>query len=282
MSSGQRFVVLDLFEGPLDLLLHLVKEQQLDIFSVDLHILTVQYLEFLRQMNFADLRDAGSFVQMAAYLVQMKSASLLPDHREESSAAEDAEQTEGDEEARFRRRMYEYSLFQQVACFFEGASAASAACYLGHEWRRLEACYSGEHRPWSGDPAILLVLYEQMLTSLPERKQARVTAKSHKLAIQSLMERLQLILEKVPAFRWQDCYPAVPSRYVLVAGVVSLLQLAKENLLELSQEEVLESLWVMRLGGKQGKAEDDSATDNAQGKKRIAYNKDFEDVFRTF
>ena len=269
----KRFVILDLFEGPLDLLLHLVKEQELDIFSVDLYRLTMQYLEFLREVDFADLSDAGSFVQMASYLVKMKSSSLLPDHKE-GAQVELGSEGEEDEEMRFRRRMHEYSLFQGAAHFFQQASSLASTGYSGSEWLRLEGLYGHESRSWSGDAAVLLVLYEQMLTSLPERKQGRVVAKSHKLAIQSLIERFQEFLKKVPAFRFEDCYPVVSSRYVLVAGVVALLQLAKERRVELSQEQVLESLWVRRRGA-------DESQKTLEESEEVSYStQELEQVFR--
>lgn len=268
---GQRFIVLNQFEGPLDLLLHLVREQQMDIFSVDLYHLTLQYLDFLRRSDFADLSDAGSFVQMASYLVEMKSASLLPRKLEDrGDRGESSEDPDEDEQARlFRERLHQYNLFRGASQFLSHAGTYSGGGYSSYEWHRLEGLYGSEVRAWTGDPATLLILYEQMLTSLVDRKTDRVVARSHKLAIDALMERLISLVNKVPAFKLDDCYEAMPSRHVLMAGIVAFLQLAKDSRVSLRQEEgPYSQLWITRCSdgaaGGGGRRPEENMTDGEE------------------
>lgn len=75
---------LQMFEGPLDLLLHLISKHKLDINDIEISLLLEQYLDYIAQMKDADLEIAAEFLAMAARLVYIKTASLLPRHEEES------------------------------------------------------------------------------------------------------------------------------------------------------------------------------------------------------
>lgn len=76
---------LDGFEGPLDLMLHLIQRHKLDIYDVEITRLLDQYLDFIEQMQAADLEIASEFLAMAARLVYIKTMSLLPQHEEETA-----------------------------------------------------------------------------------------------------------------------------------------------------------------------------------------------------
>lgn len=76
-------VQLERFEGPLGLLLHLIREQEMDIFNINIHEITRQYLEYIKAMRRLDLEVAGEFVAMAATLLHIKSRMLLPQYNEE-------------------------------------------------------------------------------------------------------------------------------------------------------------------------------------------------------
>ncbi len=73
---------LDVFEGPLDLLLHLIAKHKLNIYDVEISKLLEQYLDYIEQMKLADLEVASEFLEMAAHLVYIKTVSLLPKHEE--------------------------------------------------------------------------------------------------------------------------------------------------------------------------------------------------------
>ena len=83
-------VKLDIFEGPLDLLLYLIKKDEIDIYDIPIERITRQYLEYLDAFKILDLDIAGDFVVMAANLIYIKSRSLLPkDQRPPDEAAEE-------------------------------------------------------------------------------------------------------------------------------------------------------------------------------------------------
>ncbi|MBV9492141.1 MAG: segregation/condensation protein A [Verrucomicrobia bacterium] len=104
-------VQLDVFEGPLDLLLYLIKKEEVDIYDVSIERITRQYLEYVDTFRMLDLELAGEFVVMAATLIYIKSRSLLPVHQQPPE--DDAE--EEDPRWDLIRQLIEYKKFKDVA-----------------------------------------------------------------------------------------------------------------------------------------------------------------------
>ena len=102
-------VKLEVFEGPLDLLLYLIREEELDIYDIPITRITAQYLEYLNMMEILDLDVAGEFIVMAATLMHIKSKMLLPPD------PEGLESTEADPRAELVRRLLEYKSFKEAA-----------------------------------------------------------------------------------------------------------------------------------------------------------------------
>ncbi|HXM03788.1 MAG TPA: segregation/condensation protein A, partial [Chthoniobacterales bacterium] len=104
-------VKIEVFEGPLDLLLYLIKKEEVDIYSVSIERITNQYLEYLSTFRMLDLDIAGEFVVMAANLIYIKSRSLLPVDQQ----AADEEADEEDPRWDLIRQLIEYKKFKDVA-----------------------------------------------------------------------------------------------------------------------------------------------------------------------
>lgn len=241
--STSYFVKLDQFEGPLDLLLHLINEHQMDIFDIDLYVLTFQYLEYLRMMQFDDLQDAAAFMGMASQLLEIKSKSLLPNEKRKGATEE---VTEEDPMKSLEYRLQQYDLFRKAASFFENTPQVGVDIQTGSEWARLEPEYSHITAPLRGDPTTLVVLYEQMLTELPERKPARVTALTHRISVEEIIERMRGFIDKARFALFQGLYGKMPARYNLVASVLAMLQLVRDGQLNIYQENMLGPIWMYR------------------------------------
>jgi segregation and condensation protein A len=102
-------IKLDIFEGPLDLLLYLVRKNHLNIYDIPIADITDQYIEYLNLMQMLDLNIAGEFIVMAATLMQIKSKMLLPAQENEQ------EEQEEDPRAELVRRLLEYERFKEIA-----------------------------------------------------------------------------------------------------------------------------------------------------------------------
>jgi segregation and condensation protein A len=116
-------IKLELFEGPLDLLLYLVKKDHLNIYDIPIASITEQYLKYLELMQLLDLNIAGEFLVMAATLMQIKSKMLLP--AEETASAEEEE----DPRAELVRRLLEYEKFKEIAQQLKTREAAQQEVY---------------------------------------------------------------------------------------------------------------------------------------------------------
>jgi len=132
-------VSLDVFDGPLDLLLNLVREQQLDIATVSLATVADQYFAFISAMHDLDVELAADYLVIASTLVFLKSKSLLPPIPLEF---EDGEEPAHVVEARLRERLIAYSKYRDAGCDLRARALDAAAYYL---------------RPEGGDTAAELV-----------------------------------------------------------------------------------------------------------------------------
>jgi len=103
-------IKLELFEGPLDLLLYLVKRDHLNIYDIPIALVTEQYLAYLELMKFLDLNIAGEFLVMSATLMQIKSKMLLP-----AQESEEAQEEQLDPREELVRQLLEYEKFKEVA-----------------------------------------------------------------------------------------------------------------------------------------------------------------------
>ena len=99
---------LENFEGPLDLLLKLIEKNKVSIFDIPIEVITDQYLDYVRRMEFQDLDLLSDFLVMAATLLDIKSRMLLP-------AEEEEEEEEGDPRADLVQRLLEYKMYKYIS-----------------------------------------------------------------------------------------------------------------------------------------------------------------------
>lgn len=107
-------ILIDQFEGPLDLMLHLVKDNKLDLFDLDMNILTDQYLTYLNTMDEMHLEVASEYLSELAGLIEYKSKKLLPREK-----VEILEEYEEDQRDKLMRRLLEYQRFKEVSEVFQ-------------------------------------------------------------------------------------------------------------------------------------------------------------------
>ncbi len=242
MATGY-FLKLNHFEGPLDLLLYLIKLNEMDIFEVNLAQLAEQYLSYLRLMQFADLKDASAFLVMAATLCEIKTRRLLPNAKKDG---EDVDGNEVDLEAQLKERLMEYQKFREAGEFFSAIDKETDLSYspVG-EWERLEKIYGDSVSPLYGDPAVLVVLYEQLLSSLAEKKPIRLKTSKELLTVERVVQKLLDVLKEVEVFLFQNLYSKIANRYELIAHVLALLEALRQvRDLHCYQETQFGPLWV--------------------------------------
>ena len=242
MAAGY-FLKLDQFEGPLDLLLHLIKVNEIDIFNIDVFLLTNQYLDFLRLIKFEDLQQAGEFLEMAATLIEIKSRMLLP-HDEQKKAAEDSED---DPVRALQERLIEYERFRAIAEHLGQVPQLGVEIQRNREWARLAPQYSHIEAPLHGDPATIVILYEQLLKTLPDRKAVRVQATTHMISVEDKITELTQLIERINFALFQGFYKKFASRYEWVVYIMAMLEMSRWRKLKIYQREALGPIWIYRV-----------------------------------
>ena len=241
---SEKYVLkLERFEGPLDLLLHLIRVNELSVFEVDLRFLTLQYLEYLRVMEFSDIKEAAAFIEMAASLVEIKSRRLIPTTQSEDETNEEKLVEEETEES-IRQRLLTYEQFRSAGEHFSHCMSSNEKVYSCHEPQRLEAFYDKQDKPLEGDSLTLVVLYEQMLASMGDKVPERVSLKKESIPLEDILERIIKQIDQLQLVLFEKLYQEIDSRYELVAYILAALQLVRDRRAKIIQEEFLGPLWI--------------------------------------
>ena len=242
MASSNPFLVrLDQFEGPLDLLLHLIKINEIDIFAVDLLFLANQYFAFLRLVEFRDLAEAGDFLKIAATLLEIKSRRLLPG--EQGGLDELLTDDNDDAQLEFKQRLFIYACIKQATQFLQNRYLRDSI-YCNEEWQRLLTSDESFTRPLPprGDKWVLPVLYSQLLTDLASRNELVPKAKIQKIKIENIMTEVLTVVEQQGLIALADFFGQIPNRAVLVVYFIAILELAKSGEMHLHQQQ--ETVWL--------------------------------------
>lgn len=235
-------VELERFHGPLDLLLHLIRNQDLDIFDIPIARITEQFLRAVERLQRSDLERAGEFLEMAATLVRIKAQMLFP-----RRAAED----DDDPRADLVRRLLEYEHFREAALRLEAAQ---------HQRARSHAKGYVEARPlppladapletgWDELWAAALHLGERLET--PDEPGYRFATRPVRIE-----EKIDLVLATLERLRRVEFAALVSpwgSRMHTVVSLLACLELAKRNSLRLRQSAPFAPLWLYRAVGREG------------------------------
>lgn len=237
------FLKLEQFEGPLDLLLHLVRFNEIDIFNIDIAFLTQQYLEYLRLVKFDNLHEAGEFIEMAAILIEMKSRKLLPHDEEHKRSADDEE----DPIETLQKRLIEYEAIRRVAEQLSQRPQLGQDIQTNSEWQRLLPDYQEITAPLKGDPASLVILYEQLMRDLPLRKKIRVQATMHAVSVEDKIKELKAILDKAKFMVFQGFYKKFESRYEMVVYILAFLEMSRWRQCKIYQTDILGPIWLYHM-----------------------------------
>ncbi len=241
--TSEYFVKLDRFEGPLDLLLHLIRVHEINIFDIDCLKLATEYLSYLRLVQFDDLAEAGEFIAMGAQLIEIKSRSLLPSD-ERKVINEDG--IEEDPIKALQERLLQYEMIRRAAEWLSTTPQMGVEIQLGHEHERLAEVFKDVETPLEGDAARLIIMYEQMLRDLADRKASKIEAKTHSITLEQTIERLSQYITTVRYGMFQGLYNKFRSRYDLVVHLMAVLELSKQGLTKVLQQDMFGPIWVYR------------------------------------
>jgi segregation and condensation protein A len=224
---GEYPVRLGNFEGPLDLLLHLIKKQEIDVYDIPISLVTRQYLDYLELMRELDLEVAGEFLVMAATLIHIKSRMLLP-----RPAPEQEDPTEDPREA-LVLRLIEHQRYKAAAELLHERETLRSA-----QWHRPDervADLAGEQcePELEVDLFSLLTAFRAVLERAKQRP--RVVVPAEQLSIEVRIEQLLARLSETEACGFDDLFADTASRADLIVTFLALLEMIRLKLVRVFQ-----------------------------------------------
>src|SRR6266699_2448837 len=218
-NSG--FVVeLEKFSGPLDLLLHLIKEDEVDITDLPIAKIAVQFLSVINDLG---LNQAADYLEMAARLLRIKAQMLLPRRLGDDEWE--------DPRAELIRRLLEYQQIRELVEWL-GAAAARRAEQFGRGFSPEPP--AAPPAPLVIDLNDLLAAAERVIALIPEPVLHRVVPRP--LDVEGATERIQALLTERSAFGWGDIVGERPTIVDVLSAFIALLELAKRGSLHVHQE----------------------------------------------
>jgi segregation and condensation protein A len=232
LTSLDQPIRLPVFEGPLDLLLFLIRKNELDIHDIPIGEVTRQYLEVLRAMETMDLDVAGDFFVMAATLMYIKSRLLLPKHEQDAQPDGVEEDEHLDPRWHLVRQLLEYQKIKDAAGGLREL-IARAQDYIPREFRERDE--DRLHRPLEPTDRIdLWNTFNLLLRRLSEKMVHGEIHRDH-VTVSDRMEQILLRLTTQPRFTFMSMMPEHPTHVFVVATFLALLELARLRKLELAQ-----------------------------------------------
>ena len=222
-------IKLQSFEGPLDLLVHLIKKHQINVYDIPISLVTKQYLEYLDLLQELNLDVASEFLVMAATLIHIKSKMLLP--RPETAAGDPGE--EEDPRDTLVRRLLEHQKFKAAAELLHEKEMLRSAQW-GRPESRLEEIAGDDYEPeFEVDLFSLLSAFRQVLERARERPPVVLPAEqiSIELRIDQMLERLS----ETEACGFEDLFDDVASRGELIVTFLALLEMIRLKLIRVFQ-----------------------------------------------
>lgn len=225
-------VKLEAFEGPLDLLLHLIKKEELDIYDIPIARVTRQYLEYIDMMRMLDLDVAGEFLVLASDLMRIKARMLLPKPEEFEE--------EDDPRADLVRRLLEYRKYKEVAKGLKG-----------REGERLGEYVRGWNPEVAEEPIVemqhtnIFQLLDVMRTVMFRFGQEAVHRVSREeIKVEEKIEELKSVLSSVDGVMFRSYVDSCRSKLEVLVVFIALLELIRQGVVMVYQRTPFGEIWM--------------------------------------
>jgi len=223
-ETDQLKVTLGEFEGPLDLLLYLIRQEQVNIYDIPVARITDEYLRYLNLMKELDLTVAGDFLVMAAQLIELKSRMLLP--RDPSAAVEE----EGDPRNELVNRLLEHEKFKAAAQMLWSRATVEQAVFT-----------RAEIETDTNNPEVavglfdLLRVFQQILAR--HKEEVLMEIEREEVTMAEMIERLRNMVRSAGELNLIEFFQRAQSRRELVVAFLSVLELVRLSEISLIQSE---------------------------------------------
>jgi segregation and condensation protein A len=224
-------IFLDTFEGPLDLLLYLIRKADFNVLDIPMAALTRQYLEYVEKLHERHLELAAEYLLMAALLIEIKSRMLLPRHRHE-------EATEEDPRAELVRRLLEYEAMKRAALQLDELPRAGR----DFDWVQVWIEQAAAKRLPDVGIADLTAAWRALLVQARVNQHHRISRKE--LSVRGHMSLILRRLRGAGFVEFAQLFEPAAGVSVLVVHFLALLELAREALVEVTQEKSYAPIYI--------------------------------------
>lgn len=229
-SSTAYSVKLDSFEGPLDLLLHLIRKNEVDIYDIPIALITKQYLEYLSFLKELNLEVAGDFLVMASTLLQIKSRMLLPNPEPEEGEGEQEE----DPRAELVRRLLDYQRYKEAGKHLGERELLGREVFARRVVDPDLLPPQADEGPLELDLFALAEAFRSLLAKVPASRAHEVVGFESVSIADAINEILSLLQER-EMVAFDELFDLDASRERLIVSFLALLELCKLKMVKVLQ-----------------------------------------------
>lgn len=235
-----KFLIND-FEGPLDLLLHLLKQSKMDIYEINIVDITSQYVKFIKSMEELNLDIASEYLVMAAELIEMKSKHLLPKKEDE----ETDDYVENSEEE-LKRRLLEYKTYKESVMKFKELENTRHEVFTKSPERVSE--FSGSKLINKDGVSIfdLLKAFENVMERIEFSKPMVSKVTKKELSVSERIIKIRDIIRKKGKIKFDELFDEMSRSYVIVT-FLSILTMANDNEIKIVQDDNFGDIYLERI-----------------------------------
>lgn len=233
-------VELDQFEGPLDLLLHLIKESNIDILDINIEEITKQYLDYINKAEQMNLDIASEYLVMSAELIEMKSRTLLPKRE-----VEDDDEYEEDPREELIKRLIEYKNYKEVAPSLHDLESSRNEYYTKSPSLEIDGVDLNPEVSSNIDMDTLMDALNKFLKKkeLDKPISTKITTKEYSVTRRSY--EIKELLKTKSKVTFEELFDVCTRDYVVVT-FLSVLNMAKNGDIALEQNDNFEELYIVR------------------------------------
>lgn len=223
---------LDIFEGPLDLLLHLIKENKMDIFDIEVNVITDQYLSYIHSFEKQSLEGASLYLVMASELIELKARMLLPRPVKEVLEEEDDDPRES-----LVSRLLEYQAYKEISKELKEKEETRKEIHT-----KLPTYYQEEFPlELGGSLDSLVEAFQKFLARKKEEVPLATKVTMREITVSSRKIEIRKILQKEKRVRFFDLFPVLSTDY-MVSTFLAILEMARSQELVIHQEALFQEI----------------------------------------
>lgn len=230
-------IILGEFAGPLDLLLHLIRQEQVDIYDIPVARITAEYLRYLQLMQDLDIALAGDFLVMASTLIELKSRMLLP----RDPLAEGAEEDEVDPRAELINRLLEHEKFKAAAQMLWSRATVERAVF-----GRAELETDKQNPEVAVGLFDLLTVFQKILAR--HKDEVLMAIEREEISMSDMLDRLRNMVRSAGEVNLVKFFEQARSRRELVLAFLSILELVRASEISLVQRETFGEIIARSVG----------------------------------